>query len=64
MDPNANYDELSALAAQFLESWDQEEEVDTDDAYRMAELFTALDAWIRSGGFLPRAWRKPREREE
>lgn len=63
MDPNANLDELLILANGFLEAADEDDEearepIDVDVVIRMAELVTALDGWIRGGGFLPTQWKR------
>ena len=50
MDPNACLKELRELGKHF------ENVPSLEDAYRMAELFDALDKWISKGGFLPKAW--------
>jgi hypothetical protein len=54
MDPDANLEEQLDLAQQLL----GETGPSLDDAQRLAELVVALDLWIRSGGFLPAAWRR------
>jgi len=35
--------------------------LDQNDVLRLAELFEALDNWIRGGGFLPAEWGKSRD---
>ncbi|MET0711087.1 MAG: hypothetical protein ABWZ30_01085 [Jiangellaceae bacterium] len=56
MDPDANLDELRTLVTRNLDA----ETVDPDDAARIVELFSALDAWITGTnggrGFLPEDW--------
>jgi hypothetical protein len=32
--------------------------LDAHDARRLAELFNAMDDWIRKGGHLPLAWKR------
>lgn len=49
MDPNATLAEIRTLTA-LQESGAP---IDTD---RLAELITALDAWLSGGGFLPTPW--------
>lgn len=51
MDPEATYSELADLTHQVLVGVEV-------DAVRMAELFEALDGWIRTGGVLPRNWQQ------
>lgn len=51
MDPNANLTEALSLAHTIVEDDDE-----SSDATRLAELVLALDQWIRMGGFLPGAW--------
>lgn len=53
MDPNANLAEQRRLIADMLGAND---EIDTGDALRLAELAQALDEWISRGGFLPKEW--------
>lgn len=66
MDPNANLAEQRqiAQAIQAVEgladadgriTYAQQREIE-QYAERLAELVIALDDWIRTGGFLPRAW--------
>lgn len=52
MDINAVLTELRNLSAR--------RELDAHDAYRLAELFNALDEWMRKGGYLPAVWEAPR----
>lgn len=52
MDPNATLAELRALLG-------EDRVWDSDDIDRMAELIRALDGWMSSGGFLPKAWDRP-----
>lgn len=61
MDPTANLREQLALAARMIKAYDDPagNGIDQDDTARLAELVTALDGWIRRGGFLPEPWRKP-----
>ena len=58
MDPDANHAEQMKLAARLMEAIENGRDVDRDDALRLTELVIALDEWLASGGFLPRAWRK------
>jgi hypothetical protein len=60
MDPDANLEEMRRLANTILEDQAQnpvgsELEANAD---RLAELVLSIDAWIRAGGFLPKAWQK------
>lgn len=62
MDPDANLEELLAIAGAVVDcdSSDPESvspETVEGQCTRMAELAIALDEWIRTGGFLPTAWR-------
>ena len=50
MDPNATYDELADLTNQALSGCEV-------DAIRLAELFEALDGWLKRGGYRPNSWR-------
>ena len=58
MDPNATLREMLDLAAEFRGLQDQDDEIHSDDAARLGELFDALHDWITGGGFLPDLWRK------
>jgi hypothetical protein len=63
MDPDTTLAELretSTELQEILNSGDDPEEIEIR-AQRMVELFDALDGWLQSGGFLPRAW-QPRNR--
>ena len=53
MDPNATLIELRELSLAVLH--------DTSNlaAYRMAELFQALDEWMLNGSFSPQEWARP-----
>ena len=53
MHPNATLAGIRALCATILASEDA-----TPDEVDLAELATALDEWIATGGFLPDAWRQ------
>lgn len=63
MDPNANLEEQLEIAARILDYSDDpdvpEENIDPDDALRLAELVQALHDWISGGGFLPAKWQNP-----
>lgn len=50
MDIEACLTELRNLSAR--------ENLDADDAHRLAELFNALDEYIRRSGYLPLAWQR------
>lgn len=52
MDIEAALIEARALTHRLLN-----EEGDEGDAGRLAELFEAIDEWLKSGGFLPKSWR-------
>ena len=59
MDPAANLEEQLKLARLILQTYyDEDQEIDQDDAARLAELVEALDGWITKGGFLPARWRR------
>lgn len=58
MDPDAALEQLRELSSDL----DGYAVGDLDGvAYEMAELFRALDGWLASGGFRPRAWTDGRE---
>ena len=61
MDPNANLEEQRSIIDRMLD--EHSEYIDTGDALRLAELVQALDAWIVSGGFLPRSWGDSRQND-
>lgn len=55
MDPNAALAQLRAI----LETARAEDRnLDRFDAACMDELFSGLDQWLSSGGFLPDAWKR------
>ena len=61
MDPDANLTEQLQLVTELIECSDREHDGPCecqDNGARLAELVQALHGWIRSGGFLPKAWRK------
>ena len=58
MDPDANLKEQLELAESIQQAYDNEEEVDPDDAARLAELVIALNGWMKGCGFLPKEWRQ------
>ena len=58
MDPNANLYEQIKCATRIMHAADTAGDAVSDDAYRLAELVTALDGWIRKGGFLPTQWER------
>src|SRR5258705_7165069 len=70
MDPEANLREQRRLGADMNKIRDNctddgqltvQQRVDLEhDAYRLAELVEALEGWIASGGFLPKAWKATR----
>lgn len=55
MDPNANLNEMIELATEHIDA----DEIDQDDARRLAELVLGLDDWLVGHGFLPRRWARP-----
>ena len=57
MDPQASLDRLREL---LVVGQDLREE----DVEEVAELFEALDDWLKRGGFLPREWSKSRSMPE
>jgi hypothetical protein len=59
MDPEANLKEQMELVLRLQVAEEREEGSVDPDALRLAELVDALDCWLRSGGFLPAAWRRP-----
>jgi hypothetical protein len=61
MDPTANLREQLDIARVIVASEESGETViDPSEIPRLAELVVALDAWIRSGGFLPAEWSNSR----
>jgi len=66
MDPDANLIEQRRITEHVMSVWDAcaddgtftaEQQNDLiHSAYRLAELVQALDHWIVTGGFYPRAW--------
>lgn len=58
MDPNANLFRQITLATRIRHAADNGQKVSEADAEELAELVTALDNWIRRGGFLPTAWER------
>jgi hypothetical protein len=62
MDPNANLAELRQWASRVLASRRNTDPCRSADPChdettdRAAELFVALDAWLRAGGFPPDDW--------
>jgi hypothetical protein len=62
MDPDANLEEQLRIVERINEERDKESdeftEDITEDAYRLAELVETQDGWIKSGGFLPKRWRR------
>lgn len=59
MDPNATLQELIELAEQ-VNATPSDGDIDWADATRLAELVTALDGWLSTGGFLPQRWERQR----
>lgn len=62
MDPDETHRRMLALAASVIEAADSDHHTGDliDEASELADAILALDGWIRSGGFLPDAWRKVR----
>ena len=60
MDPDANLAEQLRLARGMQELSDADtagaDEELIDQGLRIAELVIALNDWVRSGGYLPKAW--------
>ena len=61
MDPDSNLAEQIRIAEGLVD--EDEDSMSASDmasslhaAQRLAELVLALDGWVRSGGFLPKAW--------
>ena len=59
MDPNATLQRMRELRRQILAA-DSDERADilASLAAELAECFDAIDNWLASGGFLPRAWER------
>ncbi len=55
MDPTANLHEQLELVKRIRSGTLSTADL-AEAATRLAELVDGLDAWIRSGGFLPEAW--------
>lgn len=55
MDPNANLERLRELVERSLDR--DSVGLSTRDVFEAFELFTALDEWLSSGGFLPSEWK-------
>ena len=56
MDPNETLELIRGFAAKAIRQNDEGQVIDTDDAYSLAHLVTALDLWLSNGGFPPAAW--------
>jgi hypothetical protein len=65
MDPNANLKEQLALSEKILLQYDDEStetpSVNAEDAARLCHLVEAMNKWLSSSGFLPRAWEPGQE---
>jgi hypothetical protein len=61
MDPNENLRRQIELARRLQMQADREKAIDPLDALELAELVTALNGWIRKGGFLPVVWAEKQE---
>lgn len=48
MDPNVTLNEIRELLSEYA--------IDDIDISDVADRFNALDAWLSSGGFLPKSW--------
>lgn len=59
MDPNENIKEQLALTKKIIDAESFGDEVDDEDARRLAELVEAMDEWLSAGGFLPERWVGP-----
>ena len=59
MDPEANLREQKMLAQRLLKERARGGLSSFDDVARLAELVLAMDEWLSSGGFPPKAWKKP-----
>jgi len=57
MDPDATLKQLRALVRDVQDQEEEEFPDLTEQAEEFAELFEALDDWLKGGGFKPRAWR-------
>ena len=60
MDPDETLKRIRALAARIIAVADKDDEDMSSEGLELAELVQALDTWIASGGFLPRAWENRR----
>jgi len=60
MDPNACLEQLRALAQELSDAYEDENGngIDQDDAIAFVECFNAIDDWLTSKGFLPKAWER------
>lgn len=56
MDPDANLAEQRELSRLLYEAFENDAAMARGSVARLIELRNALDEWIRTGGFLPRAW--------
>lgn len=60
MDPNATLEELRTLLQDYMDGQQDEEgqgfDLNQETAMRVADLFEALDDWLRAGGGLPEDW--------
>lgn len=59
MDVDATIAEIRCLIADFhTEQWKDTSDVIMEVAEDLIDRFTALDAWLASGGFLPAVWQQ------
>jgi hypothetical protein len=63
MDPDAALTRIRELAAEIISGADEVDDYDgfghlDTEAVDIAEAFQGLDGWIKSGGFLPKDWRR------
>lgn len=58
MDPDENLAEQRQLATRILSTEDNLSSQLEHDAYRLAELVVAMDAWLVRRGFKPTSWHK------
>ena len=58
MDPDACLAKMRKLVAKMIADYDDPNSngIDQDEANELADKFAALDLWLCSQGFPPRAW--------
>lgn len=57
MDPNAALSLIRDAILDYESAQDSDGAIDAAD--RALSAFSALDAWLRTGGFLPKRWERP-----